>query len=418
MEESTEDREQEPTSETAPVSRWRRWAKRAGFVAGAPVAGVLVVAMWLDRRDEPHRFDREAAARVQQGEVAWLVPGAELPAGLKLELSHNNCDAVRHEEWTYLAFRTAPHHFASPKARLIVLRSRDRVRWSLEADLALGADLREPRFLVFEGELFLYFFLGGTDALAFEPQQVLGITREAAGWSEPREVLPAGFVPWRAKVHGGRAYMSAYLGTGLYTTEARPGEVRLFVSDDGWAWAPISEDPQLTAVGATETAFSFTADGDLVAVARLETQGSMVCTASRDDLSTWETTYSPYKLDSPLTFRRGDTIYLIARRSLGGEFWRGAEVLPDAVQRGWSLVRYSLTRKRTCLYRVDLETRQVVPVVDLPGHGDTCFPALVPLDDARYWFVNYSSPLLGRDSSWLAGQLRRTQLYSMELRFE
>ena len=89
--------------------------------------------------------------------------------------------------------------------------------------------------------------------------------------------------------------------------------------------------------------------------------------------------------------------------------------MPDSVRRGWSLARYSLTRKRTAVYRLDREARDLVPLVDLPSCGDTAFAGAVELAPGRFEIVNYSSPIDGVDWPWLGGQLTGSRLYFQEL---
>jgi hypothetical protein len=87
-----------------------------------------------------------------------VVPSPALPAGLEVSRSNNNLAIARHDGRLFLAFRTAPIHFASPNARLVVLSSPDRGRsWSLETTFATGRDLREPFLLEVGGQLRLYF---------------------------------------------------------------------------------------------------------------------------------------------------------------------------------------------------------------------------------------------------------------------
>jgi hypothetical protein len=58
---------------------------------------------------------------------------------------------VAHEGRCFLAFRTAQRRFASDKAELYVVSSTDPERWTLEARVALGSDVREPRLLSYGG---------------------------------------------------------------------------------------------------------------------------------------------------------------------------------------------------------------------------------------------------------------------------
>src|SRR5262249_42923522 len=147
-----------------------------------------------------------------------------------------------------LAFRTAPTHFASARTRIVVLGSNDREHWERETEITLpDSDLREPRFLAFHDRLWLFMMRAGSDPLAFAPKGIWRTERLGpANWSEPAAFWQPGYVPWRARVSGERAYLSVYLGAGLYTTADRPGEVRLLWSDDGEQWEPISAAPQIT----------------------------------------------------------------------------------------------------------------------------------------------------------------------------
>jgi hypothetical protein len=399
----------------APIPRRGRLKKRrcCGCCLGQLLFAFLLMLLYLAGAEEPVTFAEAPGLVVTP--MQPLVPGPGLPADLPLQASNNNCDAAHFSGRFYLAFRTGPHHFASPETELLILSSEDRETWTHEHTVHVGADLREPRFLVYKGRLFFYYFEAGTNPVAFEPRRIQAIERRADGtWSEPTPVYEPGFVVWRAKAHGGVAYMSVYKGD-LYKTRGRGAEVRLLRSLDGLSWAPISEAPQITDDAASECAFAFTPDGGLVAVVRVEVAGSIVATAEPGDLANWTLVRSPHKYDSPLMLRRGDDYYLIARRNVAGRFLRYPEWLPGDLRKGLSLARYSLTRKRTCVYRVNVEEGRLEPLLDLPSSGDTAFPAVAPMEDGRWWLVNYSSPLDGPDLPWLAGQLRDTRLYAAEL---
>lgn len=56
-------------------------------------------------------------------------------------------DVVAHEGPCSLAFRTAQRRFAGDEAELYVVSSTDQERWTLEARVALGRDVREPRLV-------------------------------------------------------------------------------------------------------------------------------------------------------------------------------------------------------------------------------------------------------------------------------
>lgn len=374
---------------------------------------------WLALQHEPADFGSPGPWKIRHTRLEQIVPGDGLPADLALMDANNNLDVVEYQGRCFLAWRTAPTHFASPKTRLVVASSEDRKAWRVEAQFHLGCDLREPRFLVFNDTLFLYFFRAGVNMIAFEPEHIHMSVRGGDGaWSEPCEIFEPGFVVWRAKAHGGKAYMTVYRGGDIYNMATRSGEVRLLTSDDGRVWEPISDAPQVDLPAASEAAFAFDDAGNLVATVRLETSGSLVCTAAADNLAQWETHYTPYKYDSAVMFGHAGRFYVIARRNVAGPFNRDLWFLPQAAQNTYNLLRYSLTRKRTALYRVDLERRELAPLFDFPSKGDTAYAGVVPLDENCYYVVNYSSPLEGPDWTWIGGQLTGTHIYATELCFE
>ena len=104
----------------------------------------------------------------------------------------------------------------------------------------------------------------------------------------------------------------------------------------------------------------------------------------------------------------------MARRNVAGAFGP-AEGRRTGLGLWWAMLRYSASRKRTALYRIDPVARSSVPVVDLPSRGDTAFASAVPLDDGRLWIVNYTSPLDGPDRSWIGGQLVGSVVVGLEL---
>ena len=343
-------------------------------------------------------------------------------AGVKLADANNNLDVTKHEGRYYLAFRTAPTHFASIDVRLYVVSSSDEQHWRFETEVALGRDLREPRLLSWNGQLYLYFAVLGTRMLHFEPDKMMGLARQGDGsWSRPRDVYRPGFIPWRTKVLGGRPYMASYGdGRHIYSRDGVPLEVHWLTSDDGWNWVPaIAGHAMVLKGGGSETDFVDTAAGDILAVVRNEAGddggwGSKICTGARlSTTGSWNCRNDPRKFDSPLLFRHGDAIYLVARRHLRGEgeYDRGWRRLPAALQTLAYQLDYWRYPKRCALWRIDPQTRAVAWQLDLPSRGDTCFPAVHAQGDGAVAIYNYSSPIEGSDVPWVVGQLGKTNIY-------
>ncbi|WP_437948747.1 hypothetical protein WME98_50255 [Sorangium sp. So ce296] len=120
------------------------------------------------------------------GAPIQVVPFSAPIQGVEAQPAHNNLDIVVHEGRYFLAFRTAPSHFASEEAELYVVSSADQERWTLETRVALGTDVRVPRLLSYGGALYLYFAVLGEDPTRFEPQGTMLAVYEGPGrFSEP-----------------------------------------------------------------------------------------------------------------------------------------------------------------------------------------------------------------------------------------
>jgi hypothetical protein len=278
-------------------------------------------------------------------------------------------------------------------------------------------DLREPRLLVLAGRLLLYFFEACDAATGFAPLSIRVALRAGDGrWSPSRPILDPGHVVWRTKLRRGRAWMSVYDGRGLYDELGRAGATRLLHSTDGVHWTSTSGERSPIDVGGTsECAFEFDAAGNLVALVRVEARGALLCTAPAGRLERWDCTPTPYRHDSPILFRHGDDFWAIARRNLGGPLERAPAWVPGGIGALWTQLRYWVARKRTTLYRVDPGARRVVPVLDLPGSGDTAFAGVVEDAPGRYWVANYASPLDGPDLPWVLGQRGETRIHAYTL---
>lgn len=373
------------------------------------------------------------------GMTTQVVPSAGLPReyhDLRAALSarsNNNLDVVRHDGRVYLASRLSHDHFASPDSNLLVFSSSDEKTWDFEAKFNLGTDLREPRFLSYRGRLFLYFAKLGQSPLSFEPQgMVVSERRGPASWSPPAGFYKPDepYIPWRAKERNGTAYLVTYRnGEHIYDFTGLPITLEFLRSDDGLAWSPVAGSGVVESGGGSETDFELGDRGDLYAVTRNEPGdstgwGSKICRAAASDLGSWSCVHDPKKYDSPITFTYGGSIYLIARRNVtdSGDYelvpglpWSAQETLKN-------LADYSANPKRCSLWRLDQSAQRLQHVIDVPGWGDTCFPALLrdDADPGRIILYNYSSPLddpNNADLSWHDGQVGETRIYRTELRF-
>lgn len=360
------------------------------------------------------------------GEPDEVVPGAGLPDEIPFMDSNNNVGIWLDGDRLLMGWRSAPTHFAGPDAVMHVVSSLDQGRtWEFEATWALGSDVREPLFYEVDGHLFFTFFQGGTDSLAFEPQQMWRTERhgvadfgELEPWGEDKEV------PWEVVMRDGVAWLTSYHGE-HYDLDAglEPVELRLGRSIDGRTW---EQTPVYTG-GASEAAFQFDEDGRLWAILRNEDGdasgfGSLLCTAEPEDYTDWDCpgVSDPERYDSPRMFVHEGELWLVARRDIGGPYDQQLTDLPFTEQRLENLTAYSGRPKGTALYRIDRDRREVILVANMPGAGDTAFPSIVQLDEHRFLVANYSSPLDEPEITWLQGQIsdRGTQIHLVEITFE
>ncbi len=343
-----------------------------------------------------------------------LIPSASLPGNIKCRNSNNNLDVIQFQGRYYVAFRTAPTHFASKKTKLYIVSSTDFKKWRYENTFFVGADMREPRFALFKDQLFFYFFEAGTKMFKFEPKHIWVSSLTEKGWNEMQKTNLDGFVDWRFRTKYGKLYLSAYYGVNLYNS-GHEANLRLFSSEDGVHFNPVSEQPQISTKGAEEGEFIFDRSGNIWATVRLEGSGSYLCFASKDSIDKWKTRFSRLKYDSALLFEYGDDIFLISRRHLKGD--ATPVEIPDEKQRMKNLIRYSFSKKVTALFRINKEKMEIEHIIDFPSTGDTAFPGIAPKDENSFYLLNYSSDILKRDKIWIGGQLGKTYIYKTELHF-
>lgn len=358
----------------------------------------------------------------------WVVPAENLPPEVVTQAGNNNVSIAYHEGRLFLAWRTAPNHFASSATKLYVVSSDDAGKtWEFEREVFLGTDMREPFLLSFKGRLILTFFEAGTNPLAFEPKRMWRTVRLGPrSWTGLEQWGEEGEVPWAFKARGDEVFLTTYKGQ-HYGAEPGVIDVRLFVSDDGLGWRPVgAEGPVVYTGGVSEVGFEFDLEGNMWGVTRNEDGdasgfGSHVVFAPSDNLAAWQfpAKSDPWRYDSPRMFRHGGDIYLVSRRDPCSAYDLGWSGLPFSVQRLLYLALYSLRPKRTALYRVDSASRKLVWMKDLPGCGDTAFPSIVQTGPHTFLVANYTSPLWFGWRTWLAGQISPfgTRIYFVRLEF-
>lgn len=344
-----------------------------------------------------------------------LVPGPAA-AGVRCLPANNNLDLARFRDRLYLVWRTAPTHFASGEARLEVTSAPGvEGPWRHETTIVTGRDVREPRLLVDGDRLLLYFAELGTDPKRFQPHGVSRLTHDGSSWTEPVLAVGTDVVPWRIRRLGDRWAMLGYRnGERMYSARPIDPVVEVRWSDDLEAWT----DPVDLHVGGCECELVELPDGRVAGVVREEGPsrrgGDVIVVPDLDHLEARHVTAHPIprKLDSPNLFLWGGEAYLIARRQVafGGRYPHAPAWVPGALAMRVDQAVWSLTRKRSALYRLDPDAGAVHHVLDLPSRGDTSFAAVVPDDDGTVLVADYRSPAAGGDVMWIRGQLRPTEI--------
>lgn len=371
---------------------------------------------------QPGRHDVKVLTTLQ------VVPSEGIPPDLEVMPASNNLDVIRHGGRVFLAWRTAPDHFASADALIHVVSSADEVEWEHGATFNVGRDLREPRFLELQGTLLLYMTVLGTDPLAFAPYDVVVAERIAAGqWSEPQSLRRADTVVWRTKVTQGQPMIVSYTGGGGIFGDMEPLRVWLDTTMDGRTWRPYNRThPTLIEGGVSETDFAIGDDGTAFGVSRNESGddegfGSKICRSTPEDITDWTCTPDPRKFDSPLMFWFDGEAYLVARRNVTptGNFDLGRDDLTQQQKFVFYQLEYKKSRKRCAIWRYEQEQDTFLFLVDLPSRGDTCFPGVIEgTAPGEFIIYNYSSPLdADEDPSWTSGQNGETRIYRHLVRF-
>lgn len=362
--------------------------------------------------------------RIEIGAAKQVIPGPRIPSRCRVMRSNNNLDVVLHDSRLWLAWRTSPNHFAGSETLINVISSQDMGEtWEFEEVFSYGRDLREPRFLVWDEHLYLYWFEAGTNPGNFEPERIFATRREGRTWRAPVPISDKGYVVWRPRVIAGRALMSVYSGgETIYTIRPKPTEVEIWESRDGFDWAPIAGKNRAVHIGGTETDFALLDDGRLLAVTRKEGPqggwGTDICLSDVDDWTNWHFKSDRRKLDSPLMFAYEGRYYVIARRQIGfgGNYDLGLRALPKLLRTRLFQSVYWITQKRTALWEVNPETLTIEWLADFPSRGDTAFAGIIEIGLGEWLIYNYSSPLEERDRVWIDGQLSATNIYVTQLK--
>ena len=293
----------------------------------------------------------------------------------------------------WMVFVASPSHFASPKSRLVLLRSADAIQWQEVTRLSGdGQDIRDPKLAVIHDHLLVYALLNR----AFDPQPYQTIcaqSRDGETWSRFTDAAPAGWLLGKPQTPDGATWYAP-------AHHLKQGAACVLQSKDGLRWetrAFIYEK-----IGSDETALVFDAQASLTAVTRLESGPGMfgspgcgtIISIARPPYEKWDFqgTSTVTRLDGPALFSCGQT-YAVGRfqPQIGGRLHGQGSIL---------------SRKRTSIFSVS--QHGLTHLADLPSSGDTAYAGVVLTD--KEVFISYYTNDPARDMSWIQGMLRPTQI--------
>ncbi len=363
--------------------------------------------------------------KIETYDLRQIVPSKLLPEEVYTQISNNNLDIIEFDCKLFLAFRTAPSHFASTETMMFIVSTEDFLKFKFEKSISIKKDVREPRFLVVKERLLLYFAVLGTNPIKFEPAGTMVTIRDKDGkWSRPEWVFKDTFIPWRGKIFDKTPTIIGYTGgEKIYSEPTDSIKVYWYKTFDGRIFEPyFSEFPVLLKGGVSETDIVKHRENEYIAVSRNELGdedgwGSKICRINTGSNASVYCKSDPKKYDSPLLFKHKDRIILVGRRNLTetGNYDLNMRELTFSEQRNKYEIEYSFAPKRCAVWEVNPEDLTVHFLIDLPSKGDTCFASYIKLSDNDYWIFNYSSPIDGPDYKWIEGQANPTNIYSVIL---
>ncbi|MCX8063929.1 MAG: hypothetical protein N3G21_02000 [Candidatus Hydrogenedentes bacterium] len=301
----------------------------------------------------------------------------------------------------WLVHQNSYFHFGTSNSKVFLWTSFDAVNWRKVAEFSIpGEDIRDPKFAVINGNLFLY-VLPNRDLYAEPYTTYFSYSRDGIKWSALREIEgdAKGWLLWRPKTVD---FVNWYV-TGYWSGH---GKSALFRSKEGIKWELVSVIHEGDRTD--ETDFEFLGDHTILATLRLEKSdsifgdpaGGTLIAVSKCPYNQWEKTFSGItRLDGPCLFRWKDKVLALGRRDLRNEtpFWYTGSIL---------------NKKRTSLFVV--EPDRLNHILDFPSCGDTSYGGVAVRGDYVYMCF-YSSPV-NTDPPWIIGMLGQTNIYLV--RFE
>src|SRR5262245_47287857 len=112
--------------------------------------------------------------------------------------------------------------------------------WTLELDIFMKSDIREPYFVEWKGQLWFSYFEAGTDPIEFQPIQAFRRPRLPNGqWGPPINFGQPGEVIWQIQHHNGSLYAGSYFGD-HYDPDKSDMNLLFNFTTDNVNWNPVN----------------------------------------------------------------------------------------------------------------------------------------------------------------------------------
>jgi len=314
----------------------------------------------------------------------------------------------------YLAFRSAPHHRDSRKSK-IVIYSRENLHWNWEKEFTVrGYDCRDPKLVVFDNKLHLYFSLAKANKYSFVPMGVWKSTLSSAGWTKPREVYPKNYFLSQLRVIENTLFFCLYLRS---NSQPKKYHIRVDKLSRGIFLKPAFK--KLNEEGSECDLFPVEKNRFLLII-RLDHSdeanfGSKVLLINSNG-EIIRRTVDRRKFDAPLLFRYQKKYYFLSRqqKAFGGDYhWRSV-FLPKSIKHLLLQIAYWLTKKGTAIWHIDPTDLTIHKTLELPSQGDTGYCSVIRQKNYLEIY-NYSSKLENIPQSWRRSQTQPTQIYRYEV---
>lgn len=393
------------------IKKSLRWA---GVVAGVlfllPLMTIGVMIIYWELRMPPS-FAADPALKLE----SWTA----VPWGSDPRSFHkSNTDMIFYKGSFFLIHASTKWHLEDKKGALLVQKSSDARNWKEVARITVpGTDVRDPKFAIIKGRLFLYFLPNWN----FDPEPTTtywSVSDDGVHWPAPKElttvtvlhktksgksqeVTSGGWMLWRPKTSNGAVWYVIAFGkkpllseNGAQKKKTDTDNITVLVSsNDGINWREVSEI--FTAHGNGEPELEFKENGGIIATLRcgsLGTPGYVFGNATANTViaiadapyTRWSYAHSFItRLDGATLFRLGDRIFAVGRNHLGPRADLGNH----------------LAKKRTAFYEVKRD--RLVFLFDLPSNGDTAYTGVVQRGDDIY--ASYYTCPIQNDYPWIIG---------------